>query len=417
MDKRIMQDIALGGGRKPNPSAFLSKERRDERRVMLEPLGRLPSNGKRKKLITGIVALVAILLSGGIVLANTFAEATIIVNPKTASEDLDISIRAYKNPESPTLLKFEIVEIEASETTDVETGALKYVERKASGKITIHNDSTELVRLVQNTRFKSPSGLIYRSFSQVSIPARGSAQITVNADKPGSEYNIPPDTFTLPGLEGGVLHNKVYAKSLTAMTGGLKGDTRSVADDELASAKASLEGSLTQALLATISKKITQDKIFFPDAYSIIFTFDETPKTVNNEESAKQQVGMRGTLQALIFDKKALARILAVRSLDQDVGQIIEISNWQELSIDLGRYDNLGAVSEITARIIGKANFVWQFDEQKLRADLAGLPKEDYSRVFLNYPSIERAEVKMRPFWKGSFPSNPDRVIIKTVTP
>ena len=92
----------------------------------------------------------------------------------------------------------------------------------------------------------------------------------------------------------------------------------------------------------------------------------------------------------------------------------LDIANWEELNVDLGDYDNLETALDLSIRVTGTAQFVWLFDESALRTALMGLPKEQYKEVFLDFPSIDKAEVKIRPFWKNSFPRSIDRILIKS---
>ena len=416
-DKKILNDVIQNIPREPiSRPAFLSRERRDELRTyMREPVDPPPvrsSTNKNKLLwLAGIV----LVLTAGILLANNFASATIAVTPTQKSTRLDTTLKAYKSPEAPHLLGYNLIEVADEESDIVPSTGIKYVERKATGKITVYNNySSSVVRFVANTRFKSTDGKVFRSYNTVVIPGNGSIEISVIADAPGETYNIGPSDFTLPGLVGGAMYTKISGKSAGNMTGGFKGDVNVVSDEDLSKVKAKLEIALTTKLLEQIQKNIGEGNIFFRDSYSIKFVFNEFAENDNSEnldtDSKTQKVTLSGNMSAVIFDKKALATSIARRELSGVGEEEVDISNWEAISMDLTHYDNLDVVAELTIRITGDANFVWLFNESGLRDSLAGIPKADYSRVLLDYPGINKAEIKIKPFWRKTFPSSPERI-------
>jgi hypothetical protein len=65
---------------------------------------------------------------------------------------------------------------------------------------------------------------------------------------------------------------------------------------------------------------------------------------------------------------------------------------------------------EIVFNLIGSPLVVWQFDEAKLQSELAGKLKKEVRAILTTYPSIERAEISLRPFWNRTFPKNPAKI-------
>jgi|SRR3989344_2566422 len=416
--RKVVTDVVENFPRKPS---FLSPERRAERRgSVLSPLEpslemrdmKGPERSKHK-LIWAIGIIVGI-LAASFFLAQYFASASIVVTPKQDQRDVDTTMKAYKNPEAPQLLSYELLEVSGEESEVLPALGNKYVERKASGKITVYNDySKDTLRFVANTRFKSPDGKIYRTYNVIVIPGNGSVEISVVADAPGEEYNIGPAAFTLPGLSGGAMFAKVYGKSTSNMEGGFKGTVKVIADDELSKTRTKLEGVLTQKLLSKLNSDLKDTRVFFPDSYSSSYSFNEFAQSEENDDS-HQAVTVSGTLYAVVFDKGNLATVLGRRELAVSAEAGVEINNWQDLSLDLSHYDELNVADELTVRITGPTHFVWQFDEESLKSALLGKPKDSYAKIFLGFPGIDKAEVKIKPFWRKSFPSKGERIKITT---
>ena len=90
---------------------------------------------------------------------------------------------------------------------------------KASGSITVYNNySTASVKLIKNTRFQTPAGLIFRVPADVVIPGKqgstpGQVTVTVFADQVGQQYNIgPTPRLTVPGLQSNAaMYAQIYA--------------------------------------------------------------------------------------------------------------------------------------------------------------------------------------------------------------
>lgn len=418
MDKIVLQDVVNNAPKQPAPpkQSFLSKERREERRFDTQQSleYKVSGQGKSKKYIF-LVALV-LLLVGGFLFANSRSSAEVLVSPKRESASIDTNLKAYRNPEAPHLLGYEIVELSGETSASIPASGTKYAERKATGKISVSNTSSENVKIIANTRFKNPEGKIYRATSAFTIGAAKTIEISVVADAPGVEYNIGPSTFTLPGLAGGSLAEKVTGKSTDSMSGGFKGDMKIVSDDDLSKTRTSLEGALTQKLLDQVNNTIDKSKIFFSDAYSISFKFNENAQNGEASDASKQTVSLEGKIYAVVFDKKALASTIGKRELTDAGEDTIDIENWPDISLSLSSYDNLAESKDINVRVSGDAHFVWDVDKQKVASELSGIAKDAYPTVFLNYTSIDKAEVLIKPFWRGTFPKDPSRIHI-TIKP
>jgi hypothetical protein len=103
-------------------------------------------------------------------------------------------------------IPFEIVRITRDDGRVVAASEETDVQKKASGRIVIYNNhNSSPQRLVKNTRFETPEGLIYRINESVTVPGAkieggekvpGSVEAEVMADIPGQKYNIGLTDFT-----------------------------------------------------------------------------------------------------------------------------------------------------------------------------------------------------------------------------
>lgn len=104
--------------------------------------------------------------------------------------------------------------------------ALEWSRDRAFGVMTIYNKQSAPQRLIKNTRFESPEGVVFRiTQGSVTVPAMkdgapGMLSVTIFADETGAKYNIQPTTFKIPGIKGTVAYDLVYGQSAQAMVGG-----------------------------------------------------------------------------------------------------------------------------------------------------------------------------------------------------
>ncbi len=434
MERKIVRDVVENSHattREPGDSprsSFLSRERREERRGQVieqsfEKQSRVRLDGGGRGFAWWHAALIVLAVFAVLFIWLTLSsEAEVLVSPRERVVEVDSALKAYLEPETPLLLGYSVKTDTAKEEIVVKSTGTKYVERKAGGKLTVYNSySKDPVKIISNTRFKSEAGLVFRTYSSFFVPGYktvagsvepGKIEISVTADQPGSDYNVGPSDFTLPGLVGSAMAKGVYAKSQSAMTGGFKGDAPVIDDEDLDKAKATLENKLSQVLVAKINENLGEQGVLFDGAYNIDFKFSEYDSSAASAEG-ENKLSMEGTIHAVIFQKDALSRIIARRELSGVGEESVLISNWPEMEVDLTSYDNLAAAKEISLRVRGDAEFVWQFSKEMLASDLANVPKKEYSKVFANYPSIESATVDIKPFWKANFPSDPVKIIIE----
>ncbi len=74
-----------------------------------------------------------------------------------------------------------------------------------------------------------------------------------------------------------------------------------------------------------------------------------------------------------------------------------------------------GGKEELSFILSGSTKVVWKYDEITLRENLAGQAKKRIEIILTDYPSIDQAEVTLRPFWKRSFPDNGSKIKIERI--
>ena len=387
-----------------------------------------PTNKKWVIIALGISAVVIL---SSIALSLLFAGATITVHPRQDTVTIDATFETEKNGAQGTIA-FERSSIERTITKEVVALGEEEMEEKASGKIIIYNElSQSPQRIIKNTRFQTTEGLVFRVGQSVEIPGKkpdgtpGSIEITVRAEEAGEKYNIEPTTFRLPGYEesGNTEHfEKIYAKSVAPTEGGFIGIRRSVNEDERANALRELEDQLREELLTTAFESTDNPEGYHLFKEAIFFEFENLPDVPSGSD--KVTIGMKGKLHGILFPVDNLEMRLAQHTMGSYTDEPIRIDNLDEVSISVEpatseEVERPWESNVFTVSAQGKAYFIWEFDEGALKNDFAGKDKEIFetkqsAEILDKHPGIDRVEVNIRPFWKGSFPESTEDILVIT---
>lgn len=362
----------------------------------------------------GILLIIIFIFSIGGVEAQVY--------PKKIITTVNSEIQASNiSSDSNSPVGFTTVEItENSSRTITATGEEKVTE-KASGTITIYNEYTEEdQRLVKNTRFKSPEGLIYRIPESVVVPGLtrnsngdvvpGKIEAEVFADEAGDKYNIEKERFTIPGFEGLPQFDGFYAQSKTNITGGFDGVRKIISESDRNKAESELRKELEEKLSDSSKKDVTPGLIDFSNPSTQIYEVTDESYSGDNVT-----ISMRGTSKVILLEILELSNALAsanINSFNSEEESVL-IKNVDELDVDVLLVDSSDLDQKsVTISVSGTAEFVWQTDLDKLAKSLAGKEIKDLRQILENFPGISKIEVEKKAFWKKTFPDDSDDINI-----
>lgn len=341
-----------------------------------------------------------------------FSGAKLVVTPKQRTVHIEADFNAVRNP-GINDIGYEIMTIEREEAQDVSPSGKEFVEEKASGSIVIYNNyNSSSQRLIRNTRFETPDGLIYRVNESVVVPGRqtengtavpGSVEVVVYADEPGEKYNIGLTDFTVPGFKGDPRFESFYARSKTEMTGGFVGDRQTISAAEETGARDALRSKLASQLLREAMSQTPEGFEMYENG---IFTvFSSLP---NSEHGSQVSVREKATLYGVLFKKDALAQFIASNTIAGFDNEPVEILNPQALAFAILNKETKKPWEEdgFSFRLAGNVHVVWTFNANELKVDLAGKAKGALETVLTGYPSVDEAHIILRPFWRQTFPDD-----------
>ncbi len=422
MSKNVIQDIMPPKRRSIRDIPLRENKKNITNENPVEPPVNFPSYNEQtvtpkkghSKIKWFVVGLVTILIFV-FVFPFFFSSANVTITPK--EDDVQVSANFSSsnrdNFDVNTDVAYDLISVSSEGFRTATDFQEKEVDKKASGDIVIFNDySSASQRLVINTRFQAPNGLIYRVAKSVVVPGKtasgpGSVTVTVYADSPGAEYNIGLVDFTVPGFKGTDRFDKFYARSKTEMAGGYSGVMKIIPDDETENLREQIKADLEKELTEQIYSKIPENSIVYKDGMFLDFSFKP-----NVDLGDSVQVVADGTLSAIVFDKKDLSDALVSKVISGN--NKMDVLNLESLAFSV-KNKNIFDVNEkgpFNFSLEGLGKFVWSFDEDKMKSDFAGRSKKDTNAILAGYDGIKEAEVTISPFWKITFPSNKDKIKI-----
>ncbi|MEZ4200141.1 MAG: hypothetical protein R3B69_00855 [Candidatus Paceibacterota bacterium] len=383
-------------------------------------------NGKKHSRLglLGAFGLFFVIILGGFILSLLSAGAEVTVEPRHREPNVNAAFTAYRTPQVDEL-SYETMVLEAEGERQVSATGQEEVEEQAEGVITIYKTTPGTERLIKNTRFESPDGLVFRVKESVVVPGAvesngevspGSINAEVFADNVGEQYNLVANTrFTVPGFkEGGYteLYNAIYAENTDAFTGGFSGVKFVIDENELETAKQALQTELRDSLLGRVDAEKPAGFVVFESA--ITFTYESLPAVEYGENLAT--IKERALLQIPIFKAEDFAAYIAASTVPGYEGESMRIDNVSELEFTYTSATttstDIGNVDSVEFKLVGKPQLVWTYDEERLKTDLLGAPKTALTSVLGGYPALEKARAVIRPFWKRAFPQELDKIEI-----
>ena len=377
-----------------------------------------PKQGKiRSRYSLWIVALISVLVLF-FALAFLFSNAKVVVNPKIRDLVLNENLSATKNTSTDNL-PFDLVVISGEENKNIQGVDMQDLALKAKGIVLIYNAfSASAQSLAIDTKLEGSNGKSYKTKTKVIVPGMkkdgtpGSVAVEIYGALAGEEYNSVPIDFKIFSFKGTPKYSKIYARSKEAITGGFKGKSRVVSDDQKATVINELKTILQNKLLKKATDQIPNGFILFKDA--IYLNIDEASVdffSPGDQVPAK----VKGTLYGFLFNEKKLTKKIVEQLFpSEDVGDVY-IQNIKNLTFSFANKESLSTpaeIQDISFNLSGHSKLVSKIDENKLLTDILGKSKTDFDRILSQYPNIASANLVLSPFWKSSLPENTKNIQI-----
>lgn len=352
--------------------------------------------------------------------------ANVTLTLAAEKQKVDFTFTADKNVENiendtQTLPAREISE-DVEKTEKYTATGKKKVGEKAKGTITVsdkgYTSKPNSTTLVSGTRFVSPSGLVFKTTTNVTVPGfemvagvvkAGTIDVSVEADQVGDSYNLPANTsFTIPALNT----SNMSGKNSTAFTGGTSRDVTYVTQTDINTAKDEIKKVIEQESKRIILEKTERDERWLEGALKITEVSADSSVAVNGEAS-EFEIKAKSTVVALIFKDDDLKKI-AESTLGDQIGsgkEIVESENLTSaaefVSVDIDK-------GQMQGRLSGEAYIATKIDQDKMKIDLSGEPEGSALEYLNNLEGVESVELKHFPVFYKRMPRIEKHIYFKT---
>jgi hypothetical protein len=396
-----------------------------------EPDEDLPSiviengNKKSKNRLILSVLLFVVIVGVAIILSAFLSKTELTIYPEFRQPNVSAEFVAYPDKRAGAL-SYEIMTLETTGENQVKASGQIQVDEQTIGTIQIIKTTPGAERLIKNTRFRSPAGLVFRIQESVVVPGAvndssgatvpGTIQAEVFAEEAGEEYNLAAGTeFDIPGFsEGGFtnLYNAISARNPSGFTGGFSGPQFQIDENELSTTRQALQIELRNNLLARIDNEKPADFVAFEDAVAI--TYNQLPAVGYGQDlvTIKEQA----ILQIPLFQKIEFGSFIAKETVATYDGGEVRVDD-----TDLIKFSYTNPTTSVSVianepalefKLTGKPLLIWEYDADKLTRDIADLPKTAINNAITAYGGIRAAKVHITPFWQRTFPANSEDIIV-----
>jgi len=344
----------------------------------------------------------------GMIIFMSSKRATIVITTKESPVDVESLVSVEKDGDM-------IGSVLATTTVSLARGfsptGSKTEPGIARGTVTLHNDGNVAQPLVATTRLLTPDSVLFRLKDRVVVPANGTIQAEVYADKEGASGDVGAiDKFTIPGLRA-EKQKIVYGSSSSGMTGGVH-TIGVLSASDVKKAEAQLLAELEKLGKETLQKKFSDKKA----VYKVV------QHTINNEAPIGEEVGEftlsgKATILAVFYNPTKVQEYARAQLLKRVVDDVTVLRGADgNATVQLKEYDLRDGVAMLT--IYHSAVERLNADSKQLEKMLFfGKSKEEVRRHVLTLDHVYSVDVKFRPMWVRSIPFVPEhvQVIVKTV--
>jgi hypothetical protein len=394
----------------------------------MPPMGRAPrpprGASRTRYFIWGAAGIGVVVLLGLMLLA--LRPTTVTVTPRSHTIVLSAATPFTAYPATTAAsgtLPYTVATADLEDSAVVAASATTTTTAsKASGSITVYNAySASSVKLVKNTRFQTPDGLVFRAPADIVIPGQkgstpGSVTVTVVADKAGAEYNAGPvSRFSLPGLaNNAAMYKGVYAKSTAAMTGGASASSGPGVDpNTLASTVAQLKTNLASKAHDAALAQAGSAGMVLPDLMQVTYTNE--PNT--SEAGGGVRVHESAHVVIPVFPATALGATVGAAVSADSGNSPATLTPGSGFAAQLSGKNPVLGTDPLQFTLTGQADLVWSVDTGALAEALAGRDQGAFQTIIGTFPGIEEAHARIEPFWKNTFPAKASDIHVTLTAP
>lgn len=354
------------------------------------------ANSSRKKLLIGIIPLIIILLILYVYLFGKTATITLGISGKEKEETNNVTFsQGGETNAGKNVISAQFITVSEDGKNSTPTTGKKEVGDKAKGTVTMFNSATTGVTIPTGTTITSSNDLKFITDKAITIASAsgdifsgtepGKADVTVTAEKFGTNYNLPSNTkFTVEG------NSAVAAKNDKAFSGGTKKEVKVVAKKDQDKLVTALQKQLESAAKEDIQKKAEGGSVVLPNFISVEFDKKSFSKDVDDEGT---EVSLTATISYKGVSYKN-SDILAYAKEKLVTGDDLMVD---EGSVKANATDLEEDGNNASAKLKIKANLVPKLEQGKIVKDIKGKSSKEAIRILNQIDEVNKVEIKLFP--------------------
>jgi len=345
------------------------------------------------------------------------ADIKLTARKEKISVDLSVLVDKSASRIDPELgiIPGQLIKLEKPLSGNFQTSGEKQLNDKATGQVRLYNAySSSPQTLVATTRLMSSDGKIFRLTKTVVIPgaqivegkiAPSYLDVDVEADQPGSSYNIGPSDFTIPGFEGTAKYTAFYGKSSKPMTGGSTEKIKILTQEDFNRARDSLWNGAQEEIKQELIDQAYGTKLL--DDFVQIDLRDVKSSVNVGDKADSFTLSIRGVAQAVVFSESDIAE-LAKNKIKEQLSDNKKLNGEPTFIYTNPKVDLVKGQMSFNVR--GEQEVAWKVDEEQIKKLVAGKTEDQLRQILSGRQEIQAFEVTNWPFKKT--PSQESRIKI-----
>lgn len=308
---------------------------------------------------------------------------------------------------------FEIIRLEYEDVLSSEATGFSQNGQKAGGTVVIYNNTSSSQKLKTETRLEASGGKIFKTQKAITIPANGSIEANVLAEKTGPEYNIGFVDFTIVGFKGTVKYDKIYGRAKIEIRGGSNSGLAIVAENDIKNAKDEIERKIKNYLTSNLIGQRPMGYVLHKNSIKIDYIIDPLTPRVGESVSAEKRFIFKekGVATGILMNENNLTEEILKNYNKENEKDNIIIANINDL--DFALISQGANNKEATFNLSGKADLVWKLNTNSLISDLSSAKGRSYEDIFEKYPAINKAEIIFKPAWWKFLPTRQSHIKVE----
>ncbi|TES97480.1 hypothetical protein E3J85_00405 [Patescibacteria group bacterium] len=371
------------------------------------------------KILGGFVALSLIILAfvAFLILPSANVEASLNTEEIDYKLGITISAQAAEVNFEKSIVPGKLFESTQEIEENFEASGKRDIGNKATGTMTIINNSGDEQPLLVNTQFKdNKTGKVFLTNSGVVVPGAtvdskgkkvaGQTTVGVTAKDPGKDYNVKEGQFTIIKLSPSN-QKLVYGVTEEAISGGSTNIVSVVSEDDLKKAKSETLKKILALAKEEFSNQL-EEGYEINDGLIEKQTLSARPSVARDQQASKFSYFLKVKFITIAYKQEQVKQLAKekVENLTSKNKKILE--DTLQITYHKSKLDTKKEQIKSTAKIKGKATE--KINEANLKLELKGRNKEEAESYLKSLAEINDAEVSFWPFWVKSVPSNIGRI-------